>query len=128
MNIVVVPHTGRKCCYEFRLGFFVKSLTQTNLLHKHKMLQQTIRKICGISRKTTIGLYKSIFARCVAVDQIITWALHIGQVFSRSNQVDTHSSQKMCLQCNFVGSDKLSWQIGQVPPVAFTSSWLGLFP
>ena len=57
-----------------------------------------------------------------------TWALHIGHVFSLSNHVVTHSSQKICLQCNFVGSDKLSWQIGQVPPVALSSSWLGLRP
>ena len=57
-----------------------------------------------------------------------TWALHIGHVFSRSNQVATHSSQKICLQCNLVGSLKLSWQIGQVSPVAFNSSLLGMFP
>ena len=34
----------------------------------------------------------------------------------------------MCLQCNLVGSLKLSWQMGQVPPVAFNSSLLGMFP
>ena len=77
-----------------------------------------------------------IFVQCHFLDQssyhsyifLHTWALHIGHVFSLSNHVVTHSSQKICLQCNFVGSDKLSWQIGQVPPVALSSSWLGLRP
>ncbi len=38
-----------------------------------------------------------------------TLALHMGQVVSLSNQVETQSSQKMCLHCSMVGSWQESW-------------------
>ena len=59
---------------------------------------------------------------------LLTWALHIGHVRSLSNQVATHSSQNICLQCNIVASFKLSWQIGQMPPQVFKSSIDGFIP
>ena len=62
------------------------------------------------------------------INLILTWALHIGQVLSLSNQVATHSSQNICLQCSIVASCKLSWQIGQIPPHVFKSSVVGFIP
>ena len=71
---------------------------------------------------------KSEVAPSLQAGSSVTCALHMGQVLSRSNQVATHSSQKMCLQCNIEGSFRASWQIGQRPPLVLMSSSVGHVP